>query len=126
MSNRSVNLAEKFALALAVDLGRVLVDEDCQRRGLALASYRDEAAKWLDPFQAENPQADLEERIRRTLTKHGGIMRLRELERDLHSNRYGVFSWWRALNGMAGHGLIGFDPETARPRCVWLGTQEDD
>ena len=55
MSNRSVNLAEKFALALAVDLGRVLVDEDCQRRGLALASYRDEAAKWLDPFQAENP-----------------------------------------------------------------------
>jgi hypothetical protein len=126
MSNRSVNLAEKFALALAVDLGRDRVDEDCQQRGLALAAYRDAAANWLNPFQAENPQADLEERIRRSLTNRGGIMRLRELERELHSNRYGLFSWWRALNGMAVHGLIAFDPETARPRCVWLGTQEDD
>ena len=121
-----MNLAEKFALALAVDLGRQCVDEDCQQRGLALAAYRDAAAKWLNPFQAENPQADLEERIRRALTNRGGMMRLRELERELHSSRFGTFAWWRALNGMARHGLIGFDPEETRPRCVWLSAQEDD
>jgi hypothetical protein len=125
MSNRSVNLAEKFALALAVDLGRELVDEDCQRRGLALAAYRDAAFRWLDPFQAESKEADLEERIKRALERNGGGMRIRELEKSLHSNRYGTFSWWRALNGMVLHGLIGVDPETARPRMVWLREQED-
>jgi hypothetical protein len=126
MSNRSVNLAEKFSLALAVDLGREFVDEDCQQRGLALATYRDAAERWLDPFSAENSQADLEERIKRALSKREGIMRLVELERTLHYSRYGLFAWWRALNGMSVHGLIGFDPETARPRMVWLRPQEDD
>jgi hypothetical protein len=126
MSNRSVNLAEKFALALAVDLGRELVDEDCQQRGLALATYRDAAAEYLKPFQADNPAADLEERIKRTLMKHEGSMRLVDLERALHYSRYGSHFWWRTINGMAIQGLIEFDPETVRPRMVWLLPQESD
>jgi hypothetical protein len=126
MSNRSVNLAEKFALALAVDLGRERVDTDCQRRGMALAIYRDEAAAYLNPFQAENPSAELEERIRRTLAKKGCGMRVRELEQVLHATRYGSHMWWRTLGDMAKVGLIGIDEEGLRPRMIWLKPVEDE
>ncbi len=94
--------------------------------GLALAAYRDAAYEYLKPFQADNPAADLEERIKRSLTKRGGRMRLVDLERALHYSRYGSHFWWRTLSGMAAHGLIAFDPDTVRPRMVWLLPQEDD
>jgi len=127
MSNRSVNLAEKFALALAVDLGREVVDEDCQQRGLALAAYRDKAAAYLKPFTADNAAAELEERIMRTLAKHGGKMRLRQLEKELHYERYGSNFWWKTLGDMAIKScLIGYDGDEVRPRMIWIRVQEED
>jgi hypothetical protein len=90
---RSENRAKAFALFFAVDLGKEEIDGICCERGIALANYAYQLNKYLEPVEADNPEARLECLIVSTLRKHKGMMSRRELKRFMHSDRYGERMW---------------------------------
>ena len=128
MDNRSVQMAEKFALALAVDLGRDCVDEDCQHRGLALAQYRDQVYKWLRPYEADNKLADVQQRILHSLRRaEGGRMKLRDLQRTLSYHRFGTTVWEQALAGLEKEDTVGIDTADGKQlRMIWLIAEDEE
>jgi hypothetical protein len=97
---RSMNMLFKFALYFAVDLGKQIVDESCLERAAALVKYREQAAAYLAPIEADNAQARLQQEIVRELKQNRGKMSYRELCRELNYKRIGTYQWNTAINGL--------------------------
>jgi hypothetical protein len=97
---RSMNMLFKFALYFAVDLGKQIVDESCLERAAALVKYREQAAAYLAPIEADNAQARLQQEIIRELKQNRGRLSYRELCRELSYNRTGSYQWNQAFNGL--------------------------
>ncbi len=86
---RSLDLMLKLSLFFAIDLGLSIVDDDCVERARALVDYRNGAAAFLEPIEAENAEGRLMQEIRREIRQHGGIMAYRDLCRNLNADRAG-------------------------------------
>jgi hypothetical protein len=115
MDARSMDLVLKLAFYFTVDLGRKMIDADAIERAVALVQYRNQAAKFLAPIEADNPQGRLQKEIIRELQQHRGKMTYRELCRNLDYTRYGLDVWQRAYRTMLTEGIIGEFPEATTP-----------
>jgi len=70
-----------------------------------LVDYRNQAAKFLEPIEAENQEGRLMKEILRELKQNGGRMSYRDLCRNMEYNRYGRL-WGTAYGVLKNHGDI--------------------
>lgn len=103
---RTLIRAEKWALYFAIDLGLTEIDEDCVERGLALARYESEVKKYLMTYEAKNDESSIQQGVVRMLKKNSGKMPLRDIERNLNANKYGLTNWNRAFLALFNSGYI--------------------
>jgi hypothetical protein len=99
--------AEKLALAFAVDMGKGCIDGDALERGIALVKYERAVKRRLRPYEAENRDAAVQQKIIEALETALGSLSLRDLERKLHIDRIGTMMWGRAFEGLKDSGRIG-------------------
>jgi hypothetical protein len=115
LGNRPEVRAEVFAMGFAVDLGRDTIDDDCKKRGIALAEYDIATKAYLRPIAAENKEGALQQEIIRMLEDAGGKIGYRELCREMHSDRYGTTMWGRACDGLVATGRMQITKAKAGP-----------
>lgn len=99
--------AEKWGLALAIDLGRDSIDEDCTERGLAIEAYNEQVKRYLTIVDAENKYGAAQMQIVGLLQKQTNFqMPKHELERTMHFMRYAVGGWADIYGGLMKAGII--------------------
>ena len=113
-NNRAEIRAEKFALGFAVDLGLDEIDEDCIERGLALSRYEQAAKKYLLMYDADTREGSIQQEIMHHLQQYKGDISLRDLERLMHSSRFGTTLWMQALRGLVQYGLCRLEGKGTR------------
>jgi hypothetical protein len=128
--NRGADRVEKLALYFAVDLGKTKIDDGCLERAIDVMKYEAAVKRYLAVFEATNTEAVIQNQIIQTLQRNNAVMGVRELERSLHSEKYGTSVWVKAYRGLVtggwiaegGKGVKG-DPEMVSLMRV---PQEDD
>ncbi len=128
---RSMDLAQKLALYFCVDMGDTTISDEHVDRALALVKYRNQAAAFLAPIEAENDGARMQKEILRELRQNRGKMRYRELCRALDYTSIELFKWNRLFQGLVNEGLIAdfSEPTTSGKRVtrmVGLRKPEED
>lgn len=98
--------AERWALLFAVDLGLDIIDTECMERAAAIVDYEIAVKKYLKSYEATTREGQIQQAIRRELEMNKGRMGKRELERALHSDRFGTSLWSQAYNGLLKNGII--------------------
>jgi len=106
IENRYANRAEKWALALAVDLGLDAIDDDCIDRAVAIVEYEIAVKKYLKSYEATTREGQLQQEIRRVLEQNKGRMLKRALYRALNADRHGTSLWTQAYVGLIKAGII--------------------
>jgi len=100
----------RLMVLLAATSGRTIVDAIVAEAVIALLGYQLEVRRECDPVDAENSIAAMEEKIRRALTR--GSMKRRELQRKVHSERWGLWVWNTATMNLIRAGEIQHDRAT--------------
>ena len=103
---RSQGLLEKFALYMAVDLQRGVIDAECLERSAAIVRFRNATTLYLAPIEADNAQGRVQLEMEREIRKNGGKMTYRKLCQDMTSSRYGTDFWNRAYKTMVESGRL--------------------
>ena len=116
LGDRYVSRAVKWALAIAVDLGLSIIDDECIDRGCDVVRYEIKTKEFLKTYDAKNREAALQLRIRQALEMRKGEMLERELKRVCHADREGTTAWGAAYYGLVKNGLI---------RVMGTGTRTD-
>lgn len=106
IENRYANRAEKWALALAIDLGLDEIDGECIERACKIVEYEIAVKQYLNSYEATTKEGQLQQSIRRELEMHKGRMAKRELYRDLNADRHGTTLWNQAYIGLIKNGFI--------------------
>jgi len=106
IENRYANRAEKWALAMAVDLGLTTIDDECIERAVAIVKYEMAVKKYLKSYEATTKEGQIQQDIRRHLEFARGRMLKRDLTRDLHADRHGTTLWGHSYGGLIKHGII--------------------
>jgi hypothetical protein len=104
--NRAAARAEKWALYFAIDLGLQEIDEDCLERGIEMVKYEYAVKDYLEVFEAKNDESAIQQGVLRTLKKNGLVMKKRDIERALNSNKYGLSVWNKAYFALVNSGYI--------------------
>ena len=105
--------ALRFMILLAVNAGKVEVDETIIQHVIDLMNWQLQARRMHDPIDADSAVAKIEEKVRRTLTT--GPRSDRDLKRAVHYNRIGTWVFSSAIRNLTKCGEICFD-KTAK---VW-------
>jgi hypothetical protein len=100
LNNRLEIRAEKWALCLAVLLGKDSVDESCIEKGIALSRYEWAVKKYLAVGESITREGGLQREIRLHIERAGGVMKLRDLQRKVHYDDYGTELWKRVYGGL--------------------------
>ncbi len=119
MSNRGTRYAErvkKWALAIAVDSGLSVVNDECLDRGVAIVKYELAVKNFLRATSASNREAALQQTIRRILEAAHGQMTERELRKKGKFDDVGTSLWNQAFFGLQKSGII---------RAIGKGTKGD-
>jgi hypothetical protein len=106
VGNRDVVRAEKWALALAVDLGLDVIDGECVERAIDIVKYESTVKKFLQSYEATTREGQIQLEVRRTLEQRKGRMEKRELWRIVNYDRHGTSLWNQAWKGLLGAGII--------------------
>jgi hypothetical protein len=130
-NTRGESRVEKFALGFAIDLGLDTIDEDCVERAMALVRYEKAVKKYLRLYEGKTREAGIQMAVEHTLLKHDGIMVTRDLQRALHSERWGTSVWSQLWNGMLREGWIreegaGTKADPKKTRLLRKMQTEDD
>jgi hypothetical protein len=129
---RSQALFQDLALYFAIDQGLDSIDADCCERARALVEYRNQTQAFLDPVQADTRQGKIQIEIIRMLKLHQGKMPLRDLKKEMHSERLGTRMWNDAMKGLLEEGTLvyrdavsgkGLKPEDQKPAMIYLPKQ---
>jgi hypothetical protein len=128
---RSIDLAQKLALYFAVDMDATVIDDEHVDRALALVKYRNQAAAFLSPIEADSKEGRLQKEIIRELQQNCGKMSYRALCKNLDYQRYGMFEWDRAYKGLIRAEIVCEFFENRTPgkrdtRMTGLVKQEDE
>lgn len=128
---RSIDLAAKLCVYFAIDMGSTVVDDEHIERAMALVEYRNQAAAFLAPIEADNKEGRLQKEITRELQQNRGKISYRSLCLNLDYKRYGTYEWDRAYKGLLKVGDICEFFEERTPgkratRMVGLVKQEDE
>jgi len=99
--------ALRFMILLAVNAGKVEVDEGITQDVIDLMNWQLQARRLHDPIDADSNIAKIEEKIRRTLTT--GPRTDRDLKRTLHYNRIGTWVFSNAIRNLTNSNEIIFD-----------------
>lgn len=116
IGSRYAQRAMKWALALAVDLGLSVIDDECVDRGCDITRYEIAVKNYLRSYDAHNREAALQMRMRQKLELNQGKMTERELKRVCHFDREGTSAWSQAFFGLLKSGII---------RVLGQGTKND-
>lgn len=106
--------ALRFMILLAVNDGKVEVDETIIRNVIDLMNWQLEARRMHDPIDADSAVAKIEEKIRRILTTRPRPES--ELKRAVHYSRIGTWVYNNAIRNLARSGEIRYD----KMAKVWL------
>ena len=132
MENRQEQRVEKLALALAVDLDRNEIDEDCIERAIAIIDYEKAVKKYFRTYETRTREAEIQMGIQSYLMQHDGIAPTREVDRELHGTEtWGAFMWSQAVRSLIivgkmaeeGSGKKG-DPK--RWRLLWAPGEDEE
>lgn len=104
--NRYVERAIKWAVAIAVDLGLSIVDDECIDRGVAIVEYEMAVKIYQKSYEAVTREGELQLRIRSKLESSGGSLPSRKLMQVCHAERYGTTAWNQAFYGLQKNGII--------------------
>jgi hypothetical protein len=83
---------------LTVNERKKMVDEEIVLKVIALMHWQLAMRKLYDPIDADNEVAKMEERIRRNLRTKA--MSIRDLKRNCHTERHGIWLFQTALNNL--------------------------
>ncbi len=100
--------AHRLMPLLAINEGKFVVDAEIVDKALQVMDWQLKVRKQLDPIDADNKTAAMEQRIRRALSN--GPLSERELKRRVHYDRYGIWFFKRALENLR----LGQTPEIAQ------------
>jgi hypothetical protein len=100
----------RLMIILAANEKQKEVTEEIARDVVSLLRWQLEVRRECDPVDAENNIAKMEEMIRRALAQ--GPMELRELQRRVHYNRYGLFAWRSGIDNLCRCREVFFDNKT--------------
>jgi|SoiMethySBSTD1v2_1073268.scaffolds.fasta_scaffold152908_6 type II secretory pathway predicted ATPase ExeA len=92
---------------LAATTGQTEIDEAIVTAVVALLRYQLDVRRELDPVDAENTIAVLEEKIRRSLARRA--VKKRDLQRKVSYQRYGVWAWKAAVTNLLAAGELHHD-----------------
>jgi hypothetical protein len=106
LGNRATTRVEKLALYFAVDMSKNEIDESCVERAIAIVSYELAVKKYLNQATGMSREGLLQQQIIQFLMRSGGMVTPRQLDRELHPERYGPTLWDRVYNGLLQHGWI--------------------
>jgi hypothetical protein len=107
MDDRQEQRVERLALALAVDLGRDEIDDDCIERAIAIVDYEQAVKKYLKTFETQTKEAQIQMEIIGHLMRNNGVDLQRNIERNLHPvEQWGTFIWSRSWQGLVQTGKI--------------------
>jgi hypothetical protein len=131
MDPRSIDLAQKLAVYFAIDTGASVIDDEHVERAIALVNYRNQAAAFLSPIEADSKEGRLQKEIIRELQQNCGKMSYRALCKNLDYQRYGMFEWDRAYKGLIRAEIVCEFFESRTPgkrdtRMTGLVKQEDE
>ena len=115
MDPRSMDLVQKLCLYLCIDMGASVIEDEHIDRAIALVEYRNQAAKFLEPIEADNDAARTQKEILRELRQNRGKVRYRDLCNALDYTRMEIFKWNRIVQGLKDAGLIHDFPEHITP-----------
>lgn len=105
-SRRLDTFGHRFMPLLAINDKKKVIDLETVQKTISLLEYELETRKQVDPVDADNKLAALEERMRRTVIQEGR-MKERNLQIKLHKNRYGNWMWNTALGNLIKAGEFG-------------------
>ena len=97
---RYAGRAEKWALALAIDLGLDTIDGECVERAVDIVLYEIAVKKYLKSYEATTREGSIQQDIRRTLEMGRGRMTKRDLERKLNYSTHGTSLWGQCYSGL--------------------------
>jgi hypothetical protein len=100
----------RLMVLLAATTGKPEIDEEVVAAVVALLRYQLDVRRELDPVDAENTIATLEEKVRRTLARGG--LHARDLKRKLSYHRYGLWAWNSAITNLVTAGELHHDAKT--------------
>ncbi len=101
LGDRGVDRAFKWALAIAVDSGLTVIDDQCLDRGCDIVRYEIAVKNYLKTEeQAETREAGVQLRIMDKLRGNGGSMPKTLLEDQLNAERMGTTLWGMAFYGL--------------------------
>jgi hypothetical protein len=124
---RYANRAEKWALAIAVDLGLDVIDGECVERGVDIVKYEIAVKKYLKSYEATTREGQIQQEIRRQLELAKGQMSRRDLYRKLNADKHGTSLWSSSYGGLIKNGIIREEGGGTRnnPVCVQLLIKRD-
>jgi hypothetical protein len=104
--------ALRFMILLAVNDGKAEIDVDIVKRSIRLMNYELHIRNEVDPINADNRIAALEEKIRRVL--RNGPLTLSELKRKTNYSRVGIWCFETAKKNLRDAGEIRFEQKLGR------------
>jgi hypothetical protein len=115
LGNRYYQRAVKWAVGIAIDLGLDVIDDECIERGCDIVKYEISVKNFLKSYDANNKDAALQLKIRSTLERNKGSLKIRDLKRVCHADREGTYLWDRSLYGLIKAGYVRMEQDgTAR------------
>jgi hypothetical protein len=129
INNRVEQRAEKWALALAIDIGRDSIDDDILERAYAIAKYELAVKRYLYVPETTTREGSIQAEIIQLLQRNGGAMLQRDLNRVLHPERHGTSLWRQVYVGLIQGGWIAEDGQGTKSspkQVVLLRLPEED
>lgn len=100
----------RLMIILAINEREMSITEEISRAVVKLLQWQLEVRRECDPVDAENNIAKVEEMIRRALAQ--GPIEIRDLQRRVHYNRYGLFAWRSGIDNLCKSREVFFDNRT--------------
>ena len=107
-ATRLETYAMRLMLLLTVNEGKTEIDYDIVEKTIAILTWQLEVRRELDPIDAENNIAKLEQSIKKQLTKHGECSK-RHLQQYCNAKRYGIWFFDTALKNLLRDNEVTFD-----------------
>lgn len=104
--------ALRFMILLAVNAGKVEVDEEITQDVIDLMNWQLEARRLHDPIDADSAIAKIEEKIRRVLK--AAPRTEYEIKRAVHYSRIGAWAFSNAIRNLTNSKEISFDKQANR------------
>lgn len=106
IENRYALRAERWALALAIDLGLSAIDGECIERAVDIVKYEIAVKRYLKSYEALTREAEIQLGIHRTLEMAKGRMPKTALKRKMNAQRYGTSLFNQAYKGLMADGVF--------------------